>query len=217
MIKTEVNTSLIELNTTRDTIIKLFKRQVINEKVYNKRLNYELDLIESKDLFSYLLQAIKILELTYDIPHVTRGSCGSSLVCYLLGISNVDPVKYNIKFSRFLNKYRNNLPDIDFDFPHYKRDEVFIRISKKLPNQIARISNHIHFHKKSAEREALRKLGYHSFIDKYSVQKTISKLNTYEKIKFDKIVNELEGTFRTYSLHCGGIVFYPTGVPKNSF
>ena len=214
LIKTEVNTSLIELNTTRDTIVKLFKRQIINEKVYNERLNYELNMIESKDLFSYLLQAIKILELTYDIPHVTRGSCGSSLVCYLLGISNVDPVKYNIKFSRFLNEYRNNLPDIDFDFPHYKRDEVFIRISKKWPNQIARISNHIHFHKKSAEREALRKLGHHSFIDKYSVQKTISKLDITEKLKFDKIVNELEGTFRTYSLHCGGIVFYPEGVPS---
>jgi hypothetical protein len=214
LIKTETNISHIELNTTRDTIIKLFKRQIINENIYTQRLNNELNLIESKNLFSYLLQAIKILELTYDIPHVTRGSCGSSLVCYLLGISNVDPVKYNIKFSRFLNEYRNNLPDIDFDFPHYKRDEVFIRISKKWPNQIARISNHIHFHKKSAEREALRKLGYHSFIDKYSVQKIISKLSIAEKLKFEKIVNELEGTFRTYSLHCGGIVFYPDGVPS---
>ena len=217
LIKTELNTSVIELNTSKDTIIKSFKRNInnYNDNInYSNRLKYELDLLEIKDLFSYLLQAIKILELTNDIPHVTRGSCGSSLVCYLLGISNVDPVKYNIKFSRFLNEYRNNLPDIDFDFPHYKRDEVFIRISKKWPNQIARISNHIHFHKKSAEREALRKLGYNNFIDKYSVQKMINKLTITEKIKFDKTVNDLEGSFRTYSLHCGGIVFYPDGVPS---
>jgi hypothetical protein len=213
LIKSELNISTIELNTTKDTIIKSFKRTVNDNPEYINRLTLELNMIEKKELFSYLLQAIKILELTNDIPHVTRGSCGSSLVCYLLGISNVDPVKYDIKFSRFLNEYRNNLPDIDFDFPHYKRDEVFIRISKKWPNQIARISNHIHFHKKSAEREALRKLGYHSFIDKYSVKKTIDKLTNLQKIKFDQIVKKLEGTFRTYSLHCGGIVFYPDGVP----
>ena len=224
LIKTEYKISHIELNTEKEQIIKLFKRNThftdfnsvsteIN-KVYQERLKHELSLFETKNLFSYLLQAIKILDLTNDIPHVTRGSCGSSLVCYLLGISNVDPVKYNVKFSRFLNDYRNNLPDIDFDFPHYKRDEVFIRISKEWPNQIARISNHIHFHKKSAEREALRKLGNHKFVDKYSVQKIINGLSKIDKLKFDNIVKELEGSFRTYSLHCGGIVFYPNGVPE---
>ena len=57
--------------------------------------------------------------MTRNIPHVTRGSCGSSLVCYLLGISNVDPIKYNITFERFLNDYRDTLPDIDLDFPHF--------------------------------------------------------------------------------------------------
>ena len=68
-----------------------------------------------------------------NIFHITRGSCGSSLVCYLLGISNVDPIEQNISFSRFLNDYRDNLPDIDFDFPHYLRDEVFkIRIEMAL-------------------------------------------------------------------------------------
>ena len=83
--------------------------------------------------------------MTDFIPHVTRGSCGSSLVCYLLGISNVDPVEHNISFARFLNEYRSNLPDIDFDFPHYLRDEVFLQLELEWPNQVARISNHVHF------------------------------------------------------------------------
>ena len=232
LIKAENKISKIQLNTNRDQIIRLFKRHIpecneyseyneyskYNEysecNEYHKRLSLELNLIESKNLFSYLQQAVKILELTIDIPHVTRGSCGSSLVCYLLGISNVDPVKYNIKFSRFLNEYRNNLPDIDFDFPHCKRDEVFIRISKKWPNQIARISNHIHFHRKSAERDVLKTLGYRSFIDKYSVQKIINKFSISERARFDLKVKKLEGTFKCYSLHCGGIVFYPDGVPE---
>ena len=84
------------------------------------------------------------MHITNYIPHVTRGSCGSSLVCYLLGISNVDPIKHDIKFERFLNIYRDKLPDIDLDFPHYLRDEVFLKLELKWPNQVARISNHVH-------------------------------------------------------------------------
>ena len=98
--------------------------------------------------------------MTNNIPHVTRGSCGSSLVCYMLGISNVDPVKHNISFARFfLNKYRDSLPDIDIDFPDYLRDEVFLKLELKWPNQVARISNHVHWHDKSALREAIRRIG----------------------------------------------------------
>ena len=88
----------------------------------------ELDLIEKKELIPYLLQSLEILKMTRNIPHVTRGSCGSSLVCYLLGISHVDPLKYDIKFARFLNEFRDTLPDIDFDFPYHLRDEVFLKL-----------------------------------------------------------------------------------------
>ena len=69
----------------------------------------------------------------------------SSLVCYLLGM-DVDPIERNISFAKFLNDYRNNLPDIDFDFPHYLRDEVFLKLELEWPNQVARISNHVHWH-----------------------------------------------------------------------
>ena len=91
-------------------------------------MSKELNLIKDKKLESYLFRAVEILKMTNYIPHVTRGSCGSSLVCYLLGISNVDPIVNNIKFERFLNEYRNTLPDIDFDFPHFLRDEVFLKL-----------------------------------------------------------------------------------------
>ena len=72
--------------------------------------------------------------------------------------------------SLFLNKYRNNLPDIDFDFPHILRDDIFYMLEKKWPGKIARISNHVHYHEKSAKREALRNLGYKGFIGKKLVQ-----------------------------------------------
>jgi len=109
---------------------------------------------------------MQILHLTKSIPHVTRGSCGSSLVCYMLGISHIDPVKNNIKFARFLTEHRNNLPDIDLDFPHNMRDEVFLKIGLTWPGKVARISNHVYYHDKSAIRQAIRNAGIHKFIGK---------------------------------------------------
>ena len=153
--------------------------------------------------------------MTEYIPHVTRGSCGSSLVCYLLGISNVDPVKNDIKFERFLNCYRSTLPDIDYDFPHNLRDEVFLKLELKWPNQVARISNHVHWHDKSATREAIRKLGINKQIKKEDIHEFIKKLPYEDRVKLNKYKEEILEKFRHYSLHCGGIVFFHEGIPKN--
>lgn len=182
---------------------------------YQSRLKTEWEIFSGKNLVGHLLQAVEILELTNYIPHVTRGSCGSSLICYLLGISNVDPVVYNISFARFLNSTRSTLPDIDFDFPHLLRDEVFLKLQIRWPNQIARISNHNYYHEKSAHREALKRIGIKGFIPKESVHQIIDGLDEEKKVQFDEIVEELDNTFRHYSLHCGGIVFYPEGIPQN--
>ncbi len=195
-------------------VVHKFVTNCPNEEIYHNRLHEELEIIQSKNLSSYLIRAINILELTNFIPHVTRGSCGSSLVCYLLGISNVDPVKYNISFARFLNEFRDNLPDIDFDFPHYLRDEVFLKLELEWPNQVARISNHVHWHEKSALREAIRKIGINKQIPKEELHKFISSLSKSKQNEIKKHQEELENTFRHYSLHCGGIVFFHEGVPE---
>ena len=182
---------------------------------YMSRLNKELELIEDKGLSNYLIRATEILKMTNYIPHVTRGSCGSSLVCYLLGISNVDPVETNISFARFLNEYRNNLPDIDFDFPHYLRDEVFLKLELTWPNQVARISNHVHWHEKSALREAIRMIGINKRIAKEDIHSFVKLLPKEKRDKIAKYKSELEDTFRHYSLHCGGIVFFHDGIPED--
>lgn len=193
----------------------LFVRTIPDSHLYKQRLEYELSLLERKNLISHLVQAIQILNITKNIPHVTRGSCGSSLVCYLLGISHIDPIKNNIKFSRFLTEYRNNLPDIDLDFPHNLRDEVFLKIELQWPGKVARISNHVYYHEKSALRQAIRDAGIHKFIAKNDINKEIKLLSkdTQHFIKLQK--SKLENTFKCYSLHCGGIVYYPEGVPEN--
>ena len=91
---------------TKEEIVSYFKRELPEGKEYTDRLEYEIDLIISKNLFGNMVRAIEILELTKNIPHVTRGSCGSSLVCYLLGISHVDPVKYNVSFA--MNNFKTS-------------------------------------------------------------------------------------------------------------
>ena len=66
------------------------------------RLSYELNLIKQKGFFKTFFQVIDILKIIdQDIPTVIRGSAGSSLICYLLGITSVDPVKFKISLSRF--------------------------------------------------------------------------------------------------------------------
>jgi hypothetical protein len=196
-------------------IASQFRRPIPASPAYNKRLHEELQLFSEKKLFHYLSYAIDILQMTNTIPHVTRGSCGSSLICYLLGISNIDPVKYNIKFARFLNEYRSTLPDIDFDFPHNLRDEVFLQIYLKWPGQVARISNHIYYHKKSALRKAVQNAGIRKQLSTYDLYKTLAKLPKALQNSIQTNTKKLENTFRTYSLHCGGIVFYPEGIPKD--
>ena len=208
--------SLLDKGYSKEEIVKYFKREIPNEEKYLKRLDYEIKLIQSKKLFGNMVQALQILDLTKNIPHVTRGSCGSSLVCYLLGISHVDPVKYNISFARFLNKYRENLPDIDFDFPHYLRDEVFLKLFQKWGNKVARISNHNYYHEKSALREALRINGIRKIISKYDLQKEINSLDEELQRKIFKTQRELEGKFRGFSLHCGGIIYFPNGIPSDN-
>jgi superfamily II DNA or RNA helicase len=203
-----------ESDYTVNDLYKSMIRTLPNEQIYKDRLKHEINMIESKKLIGYIMRALEILKMTKHIPHVTRGSCGSSLVCYLVGISHVDPIKYNIKFSRFLNKYRNNLPDIDFDFPYNMRDEVFLKLQMKWPGKIARISNHVYYHEKSAKREGLRSIGIRGFISKYDINDVISNLNKQQKKDLDTNVNKLDGTFRCFSLHCGGIVYYPEGVPE---
>lgn len=201
---------------TKEIIPSYFVRAVPSGIEYQERLEHELDLIDRKNLFGNMVRAIEILEMTKNIPHITRGSCGSSLVCYLLGISHVDPVKYEISFARFINEFRNTLPDIDFDFPHYLRDEVFLKLFQKWGNRVARISNHNYYHEKSALRESLRQNGIRKFISKHNLSNEIKSLEPKLQNKIYQTQRELEGTFRGFSLHCGGIIYYPEGIPEDN-
>ena len=188
-------------------LIDNFTRQLPKKMKYYERIFKELKLIVKNNFVDCFLQVIEILEITKNIPHIIRGSSGSSLTCYLLGITNIDPIKYNISLARFMHKYRTDLPDIDIDFPYNQREYIFQNIFKIWKNKVARISNHNMYHNKSALRQAIRDEGHRKFVPKFcSLNKIFNDKQKIENVKKKK--DDLIGTFRCYSLHCGGIVIF---------
>ena len=127
----QLNYDIME-NSIAKNIIEKFTRKCPKNLTYLNRLVTEFNVIINKNFYEYILQVVELLDLVSDIPHIIRGSAGSSLVCYCLGITNIDPVADNVSFARFLNESRETMPDIDFDFPHNRRDEVFQRINTQL-------------------------------------------------------------------------------------
>jgi DNA polymerase III alpha subunit len=190
-----------------------FKRKIPKSQEYKDRLIRELKLIKDRDFVKTFIQVKQILDLTSDIPHVIRGSAGSSLVCYLMGITDIDPIFYNISLARFMHEERADNPDIDIDFPYNHRTEVFSRIYKHFgKHRVARVSNHLYFKEKSAIREAIRKHGYRKHIGKYDDLEEIFDMEEIKEI--EKTAKSLCDTFRGYSLHCGGIVIFDDEIPE---
>ena len=98
-----------------ETLISKFTRTLPPHPQYKQRLLEELKIIGELNFAKHFLRVVEILNLTSDIPHITRGSAGCSLVCWLLGISDVDPIAERIPLARFMNPRREDLPDIDLD------------------------------------------------------------------------------------------------------
>lgn len=97
------------------------------DPVYEERFNEEFELIKKKKFIRYFLIVHELIEWC-KLNDITigpgRGSAGGSLIAYLMGITTIDPIKYNLLFSRFIDEGRNDLPDIDIDFQDDKRHLV---------------------------------------------------------------------------------------------
>ncbi|APB71782.1 DNA polymerase III subunit alpha [Paenibacillus polymyxa] len=104
----------------------------------NQRLNYELNTIDSMGFSDYFLIVWDFIAFAHKHKIATgpgRGSSAGSLVAYVLNITNVDPMKYNLLFERFLNPERISMPDIDIDFSDERRDEVIDYVVQKYGNE----------------------------------------------------------------------------------
>ena len=106
---------------------------------YLYRLNHELNVIKGKNFESYfhIVSDITRYARKNMIVGPGRGSASGSLVCYLLGITRVDPLEHNLSFERFIDIHREDLPDIDIDFPPNKRSQIISFVKKKFDKKKA--------------------------------------------------------------------------------
>ncbi len=195
-----------------EILISKFTRELPDTKEYTDRLTEELEIIAKLGFAKHFLRVREILDLTKDIPHITRGSAGSSLICWLLGISDVDPIKERIPLSRFMNPKRDDLPDIDLDFPHWQQETVMNRIFKHWPGQSARVSNYVTYKEKSAVREAAKRYGAKGRLPRnIDLDKVVPEFAEDAK----RLAKKLLGKKRCISKHCGGILIFDRSVPKS--
>ncbi len=191
------------------------------------RMEYELKVINDMGFSDYFLIVWDFINWAKSkgIPvGPGRGSVGGSLVAYLIGITNVDPLKYGLLFERFLNPGRKSLPDIDTDFCQLRRDEVIEYITEKYgKTKVAHIGTFGTLKAKAAIRDATRVLGYPaSFGDylakmipfNYSIKEALQENKELQKEyhenkdvrKVIDIAIEIEGVIRNQSVHAAGVV-----------
>lgn len=203
------------------------------------RLNHELDIINKMKYPSYFLIVSDFIRYAREnsIPvGPGRGSAAGSLVSYLLGITNIDPLLNGLLFERFLNPSRVSLPDIDIDFCDKRRDEVIDYVRKKYgKDNVAQIITFGKLGAKAVIRDAARGLGFN-----YGEADVIAKLIPDElnitlsraieiEPKISSLIREdrrvaqlfevcsgLEGLVRNASTHAAGIVISEVPLVENA-
>lgn len=116
----------------------------LKDPVYKERFKKELKLIKKKNYSDYFMVVADAVNYAKSIMLVgpSRGSSAGSLVCYLMGITEVDPIPFNLVFERFIDINREDLPDIDIDFQDDKRIFVFKYLEKKYGREnVAQLGN----------------------------------------------------------------------------
>ena len=190
-------------------------------QIRRKRMEYELSVISQMDFDGYFIILWDALEYARSNGIVVgdgRGSAAGSLVCYLLGITNIDPIKYGLIFERFLNPERLSYPDIDNDLTN--RDVLISYLMSKYgENKVCQVLNFSYITPVVAIKDVASKI----LKIPYNIANTISKRFNYPTFKecidnnpniyneypeykewFD-IAEKLSGKIRHCSVHAGGV------------
>ena len=220
---------LVENNKAADRDIDL--------EQYKQRLDMELDVIIDMGFPGYFLIVADFIHWAKQqgIPvGPGRGSGGGSLVAYILGITDLDPIYHELLFERFLNPERVSLPDFDVDFCMDRRDEVIEYVSNRYGRE--RVSQIITFGSMAAKavvRDVGRVLGHpYGFVDKiaklipFAPDMTLDRAFAEEgalKQRYDEeeevrilidLAKKLEGLVRNAGKHAGGIVISPLALTE---
>lgn len=211
------------------------RRGLPEDKTVLERIYYELGIINQKGFAPYFLAVSDLLTFARNskILTTTRGSAAGSLVSYVTGITNVNPLDYKLPFERFLNPGRPKAPDIDMDIADDKRDQMVDYVKRKFgADHVAQIGTFGTMAARASVRDVARALGY-----SYGIGDRIAKLipmgsqgfpMTIERAleleedlrklyKSDEdaesIINtarQIEGNARHISVHAAGVVVAPT-------
>ena len=196
----------------------LERLQKASDVVYKDRLEEELSVIASKNFASYFLVVADMINWAKENNIMVgpgRGSAAGSLVCYSLGITDVDPIEYNLLFFRFINPERNDFPDIDTDFEDRRRKEVKEYLKKKFKH-VASISTYTYFKDKGVIRDAARVF----MVPLQEVNRATKQIDTFEdfltspntkefRTRYPEVVwlaDRLRGRIRSVGVHAAGVV-----------
>ena len=196
------------------------------DQVYLDRLEEELSVIKDKAFASYFLVVADMVNWAKDNNIMVgpgRGSAAGSLVCYSLGITDVDPIEYDLLFFRFINPERNDFPDIDTDFEDRRRKEVKDYLKKKFKH-VASISTFTYFKDKGVVRDAARVF----MVPLSDVNRALKSVDTFEdfiespntkefRIKYPEVVwlaERLRGKIRSVGVHAAGVVVAKDDIRK---
>jgi len=210
------------------------KEGVIGQEI-KERIDYELDIICKKGFATYFLMVADVVEGAHKIGAITntRGSAAGSIVGRILGITNVDPLYYQLPFERFLTIHRPTPPDIDLDIADNRRDEAIDYITHKYGrDKVAQIITFGTMMARAAVRDVGRALGvaygkcdriakmipigkqgFHMTLDKaLELNSELKEIYNQdpETNRILTIAKKLEGCARHASVHAAGIVITPT-------
>ncbi len=219
----DVNSKEYLLELSKKGLIKRFGSKV--KKSYYDRVLYELDIIDKmkfSDCFLVVYDYVKYARNNNILIGPGRGSAACSLVSYCLGITEVDPLKYDLLFERFLNIERISMPDIDIDFESSKRDKVINYVINKYSNfkalpiitfsslsgrQVIRdVAKILDIDTKKIDR-ICKIIGTTSLIEAYNKNDELKKY--IESNNLENLINvslKLDGLKRQISLHAAGII-----------
>ena len=218
--------------TLQDMCIAGAKERKINldNKVYGDRLERELKLIEDKEFEDYFFIVADLVNWAkqHMLVGPARGSSCGSLVCYLIGITDIDPIPYDLLFERFIDINRKDLPDIDIDFQDDRRELAFDYLKEKYGHEnVARLGTINVFKAKSALGDCAKELGIpqwevadlkDSIIERSTgdSRAAFCILDTFEQLEIGRLTlqkypelavsAELEGCARHTGMHAAGII-----------
>ncbi|MCK4354752.1 DNA polymerase III subunit alpha [Candidatus Parcubacteria bacterium] len=206
---------------------KRFEKNHPNIQTIKERMNYELSVIHKMGFDSYFLIVQDFVNWAKQNRIVVgpgRGSAAGSIVSYLLNITDIDPIKYNLLFERFLNPSRVSMPDIDLDFTDWRRDEVINYIRQKYgEDKVAQIITFGTMAARAVIRDVGRALNYqYSYCDVlakkipfgFTLDQTLKKVNEFREVyesdeqatRLIDLAKKLEGVVRHASTHACGVV-----------